>query len=423
MRDINPQNPYGHNERSIRNIPITHKRHVPREAISESRVRYGRRARRRLLWVIASVIVLCTLGSMLLSTVFAGATVRVSPRTAAVSPTGTLLAQLNAPVGGLPYQIVSIMRSATTTVPANGTAEVSRQASGLVTIYNNYSTASQRLIANTRLEAPDGRIYRIRDSVVVPGMSGGNPGSVTATAFADSPGDAYNRSDSATFTIPGFKGDPRYAKFSAKSQGPVQGGFVGPQPAVAPADLASAKSSLQSALDSAVRAAAASGIPEGYVAIPGTLGVIFGDTAEAAAGSGTAQISQSATAAGVIVRQADLAAAIAQKTVDGYKGEAVLLDPASTLNVSVASSTNLTKGSLMLTLSGSATLVWQFDPAAVKAALLGRATSEFQKVLQSFAPAIHCTETSPCDASIRPFWSSHFPTDPAKIMITIQPGA
>ncbi len=422
MRDINPQNPYGSSTRSIRNIPVTHKRHLPREAEQDPRPPRRRRMRRRLWWWIATVVALCIVGGVLISTVFAGATVRISPHMVTVSSTGTLEARVNAPVGVLPYQVLSVTRSATTTVPANGTTQVSKQASGLITIYNNYSSASQRLIANTRFEAPDGKIYRIRDSVVVPGLSGGNPGTASATLYADSPGEQYNRPDATTFTVPGFKGDPRYAKFSAKSQGPIQGGFVGPQPSVAAADLASAKASLQNTLDNSVHSAAAENIPDGYAAVPGTLTVAFGDLAQTAAGSGTAQISQSATATGAIVRQADLAAAIARKTVDGYQGEAVLFSSGSSFNVSVASSTDLAKGSITLNLSGSATLVWQFDPNAIKQALLGKATSEFQTVLQSFIPAIRCSQSTPCNASVRPFWNSHFPTDPTKITIIVRPG-
>jgi len=416
MRDINPD-PYGPRERSIRNIPVASRRSAPEPA---PRTRRPRRRHSRLWLWIAAFVVLCAIAALALSTVFAGATVRISPRTATVTAPSSLTAQLNQSAGTLGYQILSVTKSATTSVPASGTKQVSLQASGLVTLYNNYNTSPQRLIANTRLQAPDGKIYRIRDSVIIPGMSGTTAGQVSVTVYADSPGPDYNRSGSTTFTIPGFKGDPRYSKFSGTSQGPISGGFVGTQPAVAPADLANATTQLKTQLDSDARQSAAQNIPNGYTAIPGTLSVTFGDIVQSPGEGGTALVAQSATAQGAVIKLADLASNIAKGTVQGYAGEAVSIDPSSTLNVT-ASTTDLTSGSIQLTLTGQVNLLWVFDPNAVKQALLGKPKSQFQTVLQSFAPAIACTQQEPCDASIRPFWSTTFPTDPNKITVTVRP--
>ncbi|HEY6019215.1 MAG TPA: hypothetical protein VIY48_04730 [Candidatus Paceibacterota bacterium] len=422
MRDITPD-PYGPSERSIRNIPVSHRRpHVQEEheeVAAPMRRGRGRRRMGRIFFWIGVFLLLGVIAAVLVSTVFAGVTVHLTPRSAIVTPTGSIVAQLDGPVGTLPYRAATASRSAITTVPANGTKQVSRQASGLVTIYNAYSTAKQRLITNTRLQAPDGKIYRIKDSVTVPGMQGTTPGSVTATVYADSPGDSYNRSDVTTFTIPGFKGDPRYDKFTAKSQGAISGGFVGAQPSVSDADLATAKQQLQKSLDTAVRDSAQTAIPDGYMVLPDTLIITFSDLAQSTGDNNTATVSESASATEYLVSKADVASAIAKKTVDNYTGEAVALDPGSTLTMSTATTSQ--PGVLTVTLNGSVTLVWQFDPNAVKQALLGRPKSEFQQVLKSFAPAISCTADTPCDASIRPFWQSSFPTDPNKINVIINP--
>lgn len=405
---------------SIRNISIGRRAARHQAEIEEEHVHHlppepphhrpRRRARR--FWLIGGgVVVLCALAGVLLSTVFAGATLTIYPKKQVVDLPATLQAQQNAPVGVLQYQTISVTRSASQTVAAQGTARVSRAASGLITISNSYSSAPQRLIANTRFEAQDGKIYRIRDSVIVPGSSGSTAGTVTATVYADSPGPDYNKS-SATFTIPGFKGDPRYSKFAATTQGAISGGFVGDEPSVAPADLAVAKTALQKQVDADVRAAAASQIPVGSVAIPGTLGVVFADMVQTASADKTATLTQSATATGGIVRQADLAAAIARKAVVGYKGEAVLFGDVSKTALTVATSTKLSDGALTLLLSGQTELVWQFDPNALIAALVGKDKSEFQTVIQGFEPAI-----AKADASIRPFWQGKFPNDPEKILV------
>ena len=44
-----------------------------------------------------------------------------------------------------------------------------RKASGQIIVYNAYNDNNQKLIKNTRFETPDGKIYRIQASIIVPG--------------------------------------------------------------------------------------------------------------------------------------------------------------------------------------------------------------------------------------------------------------
>lgn len=422
-------------DRSIRNIPIpTHSKRTSRpirdieiEAEEEETIytesapprRKGKRRARHLWKWALLVIVVCGGAGVLLSTVFAGATVTVYAKRATVQAPETLSARLNAPLGVLDFELETVSSSATTTVPATGTQQVSRQASGVITVSNTYSSASQRLIANTRFEAPDGKIYRIRDSVTVPGGSAQNPGTVTAIVYADSPGAEYNRTDSTNFTIPGFKGDPRFTKITGKSSGALSGGFVGQEPAVAATELERARTELRQQLDATVRSSAASSIPEGYVAIPGTLEIIFGSLEQRAGENNTAVLTQTATAHTMAIRAADIAAAIARSKAEGYQGEAVLIEDVGTLGLSMATTSKSTDETVTLRMSGSPTLVWQFDPNALKEALIGKDKKEFPSVISSFAPAIVCAEAAPCGVVIRPFWQSSFPEDTKKITIRV----
>ncbi len=123
----------------------------------------------RFFWFLVIIIVVCGIIGLLMSTLFAGASITVTPRSAAVAAPATMQAQINAPAGTLPYQVINSARTASTSVPATGTKQVSLSASGIATIYNAYSVASQDLVATTRFEAPDGKIYRIHNTVTVPG--------------------------------------------------------------------------------------------------------------------------------------------------------------------------------------------------------------------------------------------------------------
>jgi hypothetical protein len=102
-----------------------------------------------------------------------------------------------------------------------------KKAQGSVTIYNEYDKAPQTLVATTRLESPDGKIFHIQKNVVVPGVVTINgetkPGAASVDVVADQAGLDYNL-ESTTFTIPGFKDSPKYTKFYAKSAVSFTGG-------------------------------------------------------------------------------------------------------------------------------------------------------------------------------------------------------
>ena len=411
MRDMIPPG-----DRSIRNIPIpAGHHHISRQEIPEYYQPEPPQARRRkrrpgrfVAWALG-IIVVCVGAVAGVSMLYAGASVAATPRMETLQASTTLIAQVSAPAGTLAFQKISATMWATTTVPATGTKKVSRTAKGTVVLSSTYS-ASQRLIANTRLQASDGKIYRLASSVDLPAN-----GTVTAQINAESPGEAYNRSGATTFTLPGFAGDPRFEKFSAKSQGAIAGGFVGDEPAVADADLETAKAELKATLDNGTQRQLAQAIPQTSTAIPGTLAIEYGDLVQTpSADKKSAVVSQSATASGAIMGVRDFASALARKLVADYKGEAVDFKDQGSLQVEAASSTSQAPDQLVLHIAGGTTLVWQFDPNKLKEAMLGKDKAQFQTIVQSFAPAI-----SSATATIRPFWIKNFPSDPEKIKVDI----
>ncbi len=130
-----------------------------------------------------------------------------------------------------PVRIIEKEEGVSVTTATTGTSGGTNQkARGTVVIYNNYSAAPQPLVATTRLETPDGRLFRLVSGVTVPGMTGAagakEPGAIEAEVIADQSGTEYNIGSSA-FTIPGFKGGPKYEKFSAKSTKAMTGGGSG----------------------------------------------------------------------------------------------------------------------------------------------------------------------------------------------------
>lgn len=374
-------------------------------------------------WAVLLVAACAVLG-LLLSTIFEGATVTVSAKSAVIPVPQKLLAEPNGPTGTLPYQTLTATQSASTSVAQSGTQHVSRAATGVVVIYNTYSAAPQPLVANTRLITADKKIYRIKTAITVPGAAKKTdgtltPGSATVSVYADQPGTAYNTPDNTQMHIAGFAGDPRYDKFVVQSQGPISGGFVGDEAAIAPDDLTTAQNTLKRQLDESIRSIATSQVPSGFMAVNGSLGISYTDIAQAPGPDNTVILTQGVSATLVLIRESDLAVALAKAAVNGYAGDPVDLADVSVVDLSLGQSAASSTGPLNLVVGGSPTLVWQLDAAALKQALLGQKKSDFSTILQPFGNALQCDKSHPCTASIRPFWKATFPKDPNKLTLSV----
>lgn len=158
----------------------------------------------------------------------------------------------------IPGQLFNIEKSATQTFEATGQREVAQKAKGIITVYNNYGTASQTLIATTRFESPEGLVFRTLKTIIVPGTQVENgkiiPGSINVEIIADKPGPSYNIAP-AKFTIPAFKekGDmDRYGKFYGQSTEATKGGVSGLAKVVTEADYNNAIGTLTASVKDAV---------------------------------------------------------------------------------------------------------------------------------------------------------------------------
>jgi hypothetical protein len=145
----------------------------------------------------------------------------------------------------LPTNLEQITKEVTEDFDATGSKDGGAKATGQAVIYNEFSGENQPLVATTRLETDDGKIFRITKNVVVPGMMNvageTKPGAIEVDIAADQPGENYNI-DPANFKIPGFKDTPaKYEKFYAKSSKPTTGGLSGAAKVVTAQDITSAK--------------------------------------------------------------------------------------------------------------------------------------------------------------------------------------
>lgn len=369
------------------------------------------------------------------STYFYRVNVVVVPTENIVSVSGDFSAYKDTRPGGIKMSTVTLSDETEMVVNASGTQDVARKASGTIVVYNSYSKSSQRLIKNTRFETPDGNVYRIADSVVVPGMTTVNgkdvPGSIEVVVYADAAGDTYNIGLS-DFTIPGFAGDPRYAKIIARSKTDIAGGLVGRMKVVSDADKAAAEASLKADLEKSLLAAAMAQVPQGYFLAPGaaTTTYVEKDTTNDGLKDTQALVALKGTLTGVLISSADLAPALAKTALvgTGYDPAAhstlISVDRPETLaitpkNGSIPAGDTLNE--FDFTVSGTARFLWKVDAEALPARLAGMSLTDFTAFISGNYPSIGRAE-----AHRRPFWAfwmGTFPADPVHISVTVTPPA
>ncbi|MEN9614419.1 MAG: hypothetical protein RLZZ347_726, partial [Candidatus Parcubacteria bacterium] len=394
IQDVTPPE-----RRSIRNIPVSNTRRVfsrrEDDAEEEVEVRRPRNSgsenhghSRMILWGIAFLSLLGLATG--LSAVFASTTFEVTPTIAPVSFDQDIVAYREAK-GNTPsllYTVMTVTREATASVPATGEEAVSKNATGKIIIYNKYTTASQRLIKNTRFETADGLVFRIKDAVVVPGAKKGGaeltPGSVEADVYADQPGEKYNIPLS-DFTIPGFKGDPRYNAFYGRSKEAFTGGFVGTIKKVDPAVRAQAISDLNTKLAKEIDAEALAEKPDGFVLYDKAKFVTFTELPDATV-DGKAVIGLRATLSGIIFDSKQLATTIAEGIVRGYAEEPVYSPDISKLNFFLnRDKVRLdTDKQVTFHLSGPVRIVYALDEVAFTKDVLGKSVGDLPAMLKKY---------------------------------------
>ncbi len=382
---------------------------------------------------VAIVIVSSAVG---LSFIFTGATVTITPRTEASTIDTALIASLEPQGGELGFSWASQERTETRTLKAESESQFEERASGEITIYNSFSSQPLRLIKNTRFESPDGKIFKIRDSVVVPGMTKqgetSTPGELRVTVYADQTGDTYNI-EAGSFTIPGFEGRPQYALVTAKSSTPFTGGFKGLRKTVDQEKLDEALQEMQRTIMDTLRTTLEQDVtnnPEVYL-VKDSIRFTFEQLPSDETGKDEVVVSLKGVAYGVNIHRNALAKHLASQVVPGYDGSDVILENEDTFSLQTADLENSTASgseqieenatsslptTISLTIRGKISLLWTFEEASLRDDLAGKDTSIMdmppdQTVMGKY-PGIKSAH-----AVVRPFWKGSFPSDPADIKI------
>lgn len=376
---------------------------------------------RSILWALLFVLFL-VLG-FAVANYFATATIEIMPITRSATIDSDFVAHKDVTGDELVFDSTILSEEKIKEVPATIEKKIQKKASGKVTIFNSYNGESQRLIKNTRLESASHKIFRIDQSVVVPGVRVVDgktvPGSVNVVVYADVAGDGYNIKEPSDFTIPGFKGDPRYTKFKAMTipGSPITGGFSGAVKVPSDEAIKGTQEELKQDLKKIVIEKVRANIPADKSFFPGSVVLKFEEVPQDFTALDTANVSMRATVAVFFFDTANLTRKLALVSLPEDKSNPFVISNMSALTFSFVDPvdnvvlSDISK--IRFHINGSADFVGLIDSKKIISELLGKDKKDFSSIIKNQI------NVNKANAVVRPMWKTVFPINPAKITVKI----
>lgn len=380
---------------------------------------------RYALWFVATISFFFFLYSI--SFLFSKAVVTVNPKVKDMTLNEDLSANKDASGETLPFDLIVISGEENKIVQTAEKKDVSERAQGVVLIYNTFSSASQRLDIDTRLEGSNGKIYKTKKQIVVPGMKGDTPGSIEVGIYAAAVGAEYN-SGPLDFTIFGFRGTPKYTKFYARSKGEIVGGFKGKISFISDTERSSAINDLKVALQTKLFKKATDQIPNGFILFKDAVFLSTEDSAsDNSIGSVSSQnnilpIKLKGTLYGFLFNEGKLTKKIAEDNINEYDSSPVYLPNIRDLTFSLSAPAGLSNKdnisfgdvkNIDFNLKGATKIVWKVDENKLATDLLGKSKKDFNQILSQY-PNIDSA-----DLTVNPFWKTSLPDKAKNIKVIV----
>lgn len=316
----------------------------------------------------------------------------------------------------IPGKIVEVRQSVSKEFSATGKTSEEKRATGVIRVYNAYSTSPQVLVASTRFVSASGKLFRSVQRETIPGghYEGGEfvPGHTDIEVRAAEPGEEYNI-EATTFSIPGFAGTERYTAFYGKSFQPMEGGYIGDMPQVRQEDVDRAREEAVNQAKSESRNSLKSKVSEDYEIVEETIRQeILLESASAEAGEATETFNY----------QAEIkTAALSFKKSHIQEFANNLLNLSLPEKKKIKEDTREFEFSVLKTEAGKADLkvearakaYYELDLVAIRKFLTGQTRQEAKIMLEN-QPGVERAEID-----LGAFWNRKFPSKPEEIRVDI----
>ncbi len=428
LQDIRPAEPRKRRTLSDQRLPSSPIRPIAepledepvmeREQIPSIRIENGtKRGQKRI--VFASILgVVLIAGALILSALLGKTELTIHPKTNQPNISSEFTAYPDKRENALSYELMTLESTSESQVKASGQIEVKEKATGKLEIIKT-TEGAERIIANTRFRSPDGKIFRIKDAIVVPGSVNNVPGTIQADVIAEDVGDSYNLAANTRFDVPGFQEgglDDLYKSIYAENRSAFTGGIDGPQYKIDDAELGTARQALQIKLRDELLKRVESEKPSGFVVFPGAVAITYNQLPAVEYGNDLVTIKEQAILQIPIFKQQDLGSFLAKEAVATYSGGAVRIEDPSVLTFAYTSATTsnsviANEPSLTFKLSGKPLLVWEYDAKKLTKDLAGLPKTAINNAISAY-PGIEGAKVS-----VTPFWKRSFPENPDDIVV------
>ena len=317
----------------------------------------------------------------------------------------------------VPNQVFSQKKNADLKFPASGRRQVEKKASGTVTVYNSYSSDPQPLVEQTRFMTPDGKIFRLAKNITVPGAKviEGRivPSSIDTEVVADQPGPDYNVAPVKLFTIPGFKGTPKYQSFYADSKVNMAGGFIGEIAFPTEDDIKSAKNSAQKTLEDSLKVTLFAQIPKEFKVLDGATRykAVEQKIDEEADQSSSFGVFTEAQLTAIAFKEEDMKSLLTRRAQHDNGEDFDVRSYELSYELPRA---DFDKGVLTFPVNFKSVLAKHIDIEELRTKLLSKSESDLKSIVLSLPGLDRAT------ISLWPFWVKSVPSNPAKVEIKVE---
>jgi hypothetical protein len=414
FQDIKKVETYNQNKIPKRDyIPPEVSRILQKESTNPNNLKVSKS--RQSIWIVALMSVIFLFFA--LSFLFSKATISVTPKIKAISLNQNMSGVKDPNTEKMPFDLITLSDQESKSILSGEEKDFKESAKGKVLIYNKYSSAPQPLLVDTRLEGSNGKIYKTKSKVTVPGMSkDGIPGKISVDIYAIEDGSEYN-SPPIDFKILGFKGTPKYSKFEGRSVGEISGGILGKSRQITEEQKMNAEKELKENLEIKLFAKAVSQIPEGFVLFKDAAVLKIDDTLVSDISSdGLVTITVKGTLNGFILDEGKLTKKIIESILpEDSKGD-VYISNIKDLTFNIKNKQSIVFSDVTnidFNIYGVPKVVYKIDSNELASIFLGKNKKDFDKILLQF-PNIDKAELL-----IKPIWKSTFPEKIEKLKIII----
>lgn len=329
------------------------------------------------------------------------------------------LAFIDLESNNIPAQIFQVEQEKEKDFPTTKEKEVQERAMGVITVYNQYSSAPQTLVKGTRFVSEEKeKLFRTTETITIPGaqIEEGQiiPSSINVKVEAAEPGKEYNIGPSS-FTIPGFQGTAKYTGFYGKSTEPMTGGAVGRVKVASAEDIQGAKDILAIELKQKAKEELEKRIPSDLTILKDA------SIEEVVESSSSVEADQPAEKFTVKVKVAakilgfsekDAISLINNNIKEKISGNKTLIPDTIKINYAVKD-VNLDRGTARISCEVKEDLASEIDIEELRQTLAGKNEIEVRQYLAS-RPEIESAKVI-----FWPFWVKKIPEKESKIKITI----